>query len=396
MKRKLLVIGGIVGVMLIIASVVIFVRGNKVTNDAASSNSIINISNLGKDTSDSQSYWTPGAHNFAKGEGGYYYTVMNNMEMYLMFFDVTTHSSIPVCGKADCLHNSSSCNAYLSTEYLSSAYYYDGHVYMIKRNNGMGVLTRISADGSIREEVAELFPNAGVTSIALVFHADYVYAYDHLGHTGSTTEATEVIKKISLKNKTTEVIYEHTGVGDCISGAKSFGDKLFFNVFNYQLDKTTLHQTINSQLYAYDYNTGNTETVSDDRVCDYFVDVDSNVIYYFVMGEGLYKCSLDEKNPSLIFPVSETMVFCTLSYDGKYLYLSNGGMGSVSDAGSKIDKIIYVVDTAGNIINTIKCDKNTFFYFGDSNYMFASMGNSYVYMDKSDIANTAEWKKLGN
>lgn len=40
---------------------------------------------------------------------------------------------------------------------------------MIKVKNGMGVLTKIQPDGNEREEICELFPNANVTSVSMVF-----------------------------------------------------------------------------------------------------------------------------------------------------------------------------------------------------------------------------------
>ena len=46
---------------------------------------------------------------------------------------------------------------------LSRKHLYD------KSKNGMGVLTKIQPDGNEREEICELFPNANVTSVSMVF-----------------------------------------------------------------------------------------------------------------------------------------------------------------------------------------------------------------------------------
>ena len=50
---------------------------------------------------------------------------------------------------------------------------------------GMAKLVSIKADGSDRKDVANLFANDRITSISMVFHNGYVYAYDHIGHMDS-------------------------------------------------------------------------------------------------------------------------------------------------------------------------------------------------------------------
>lgn len=53
----------------------------------------LEIQTVQETENDSQSYWGTVAHNFAKGEGGYYY--MDNGDSYLMFFDEETQESYP-------------------------------------------------------------------------------------------------------------------------------------------------------------------------------------------------------------------------------------------------------------------------------------------------------------
>lgn len=75
----------------------------------------------------------------------------------------------------------------------------------------MGVLTKIQPDGNEREEICELFPNANVTSVSMVFHDNAAYVYDHTGHAGSEQEQDETIKKVDWTQRKVK-IYTLTAV----------------------------------------------------------------------------------------------------------------------------------------------------------------------------------------
>ena len=115
----------------------------------------------------------------------------------IAFFDETTQEAVPVCAKPECTHSDNTCNAYLcdmkqtgSALYLTDTIYcYNGYLYLIQCEGGMGKLVRIHTDGSARETIADLFANTGVSSISLVFHENDVYAYDDTGHAGQEEEA---------------------------------------------------------------------------------------------------------------------------------------------------------------------------------------------------------------
>ena len=101
----------------------------------------------------------------------------------MKYFDDSTHKTTPVCAKAECMHNSSDCNAVLGSDYLSSlVHYYKGSIYVVRVENGLAKLVRIEKDGSNRQDVAALFANDTTTSVSLVFHDECAYAYNHIGH----------------------------------------------------------------------------------------------------------------------------------------------------------------------------------------------------------------------
>ena len=156
--------------------------------------------NVGELSGDEQNYWNPDIHSISKAENGYYYLYYDGKDLLVKYFDESSKRSVPVCAKAECSHNSKTCNAWLDTdEYLSSPiYYYKNNIYVVRVEGGMAKLVSIKADGSDRKDVANLFANDRITSISMVFHNGYVYAYDHIGHIGSSESGKEIIKKINI------------------------------------------------------------------------------------------------------------------------------------------------------------------------------------------------------
>ena len=387
-KKKLSVI--IIGAVICVAAlsaVLVMVKGKK--------EKTIDIGKSSGET-DEQSYWNPDIHSIAKSEEGYYFLTYDVDGTTLKYFDDATHRTIAVCAKPDCTHDNSDCNAFFSMDYLSSpVYYYKGYIYMVRVDGGMAKVVRIQKDGSKREDVADLFANDGVTSISMVFHDDCIYAYDHLGHTASDEVGKEVIKKIELRTGQSEEAFSYEGKNAAISGARSFGDKLFFKILTYSLDRDKGEINESFLLYCYDYGTGNAEVISDKNISDYYVDTENGVLFYFVIGKGLYSRKLNETDSSLLYKADETIVRATMSYDGNYLYMSNGGAGSATDYSKKIERKIFVLKTDGTVVNTIALDKNSgTAYFGDDKYMFfAKTGGELVYIDKNNILGDCKFKK---
>lgn len=387
-KKKLSII--IIGAVICVAAlsvVLVMVKGKK--------EKAIDIGKSSGET-DEQSYWNPDIHSIAKSEEGYYFLTYDVDGTTLKYFDDATHRTIAVCAKPDCTHDNSDCNAFFSMDYLSlPVYYYKGYIYMVRVDGGMAKVVRIQKDGSKREDVADLFANDGVTSISMVFHDDCIYAYDHLGHTASDEVGKEVIKKIDLKTGQSEEAFSYEGKNAAISGARSFGDKLFFKILTYSLDRDKGEINESFLLYCYDYGTGNAEVISDKNISDYYVDTENGVLFYFVIGKGLYSRKLNGTDATLLYKADETIIRASMSYDGNYLYMSNGGAGSATDYSKKIERKIFVLKTDGTVVNTIALDKNSgTAYFGDEKYMFfAKTGGELVYIDKNNILGDCKFKK---
>ena len=382
-KLSIIIIGAVICVAAL-SAVLVMVKGKK--------EKTIDIGKSSGET-DEQSYWNPDIHSIAKSEEGYYFLTYDVDGTTLKYFDDATHRTIAVCAKPDCTHDNSDCNAFFSMDYLSSpVYYYKGYIYMVRVDGGMAKVVRIQKDGSKREDVADLFANDGVTSISMVFHDDCIYAYDHLGHTASDEVGKEVIKKIELRTGQSEEAFSYEGKNAAISGARSFGDKLFFKILTYSLDRDKGEINESFLLYCYDYGTGNAEVISDKNISDYYVDTENGVLFYFVIGKGLYSRKLNGTDSTLLYKADETIIRATMSYDGNYLYMSNGGAGSATDYSKKIERKIFVLKTDGTVVNTIALDKNSgTAYFGDEKYMFfAKTGGELVYIDKNNILGDCE------
>lgn len=153
-KKKKTILISILAVALVAIIILVVVM---VTKNGKKDKSI-DIGSAGNEEEE-QSYWRADSHGVAKAETGYYYLEWNDDKFTttLKYFDDSTHKTTPVCAKAECMHNSSDCNAVLGSDYMTSVvHYYKGSIYVVRVENGMAKLVRIAKDGSNRQDVAGL------------------------------------------------------------------------------------------------------------------------------------------------------------------------------------------------------------------------------------------------
>ena len=396
MKKKMLITCTVV---LVTAAVILgFVLKNQVRENPDKNTVNVAIGQWGTTQNESQNYWNPDNHAVAKGMGGYYFIQTTDGISKIAFFDETTQEAVAVCAKPECTHSDNTCNVYLcdmkqtgSTLYLTDTIYcYNGYLYLIQCEGGMGKLVRIHTDGSARETIADLFANTGVSSISLVFHENDVYAYDDTGHAGQEEEAEEVIKKISLTDGTEQTVFSYTGTGASIDRGRSFGDKLYFVIREYTKNKET--KAVSSDykgLFEYDFATGDTRKVIDADVCDYHADTENQTLFYFVQGTGLYAYDMTQGSNTLIYPAEDELIQCKMSYDGKNLYLFNNGARQSHRNKSTHPKILLCAGYQRNQIAKIIC--NGVVYFGDTDYLFEENADNLEYMKKENLSDKSEW-----
>lgn len=381
-------------------------KKNKETINLNESN-MMDINLINKQEEDAQSYWGGLVHNFARGEGGYYY--QSNSD-FLMFFDCGQKESYPVCGIPDCAHNSNSCNAYighgigkeqLETYYLlQTVYYYKGYIYLLDNN---GNLVRVTPDGSSREVVANVYVYEGRTGINLVFYDDSVYVYDRNPDGDRKKERTATITRYSLDGKEKEVAVEYRGIGTVIANAKAYGNQLLFSISNLNVkeeDGKREYYHGYDGLYVYNMDTGKCGKTIDKSITDYCVDSERNQLYYFEDGKGLYQYDIASKDTRKIMDADEQSQQLDLSFDGEYIYTSNNlWAGTLRSMGLENKRECRVIDTEGNIINKIDCTLSIRMFFGDDKYIFmenleTGKGLSFVYIDKSNIESATKWTEL--
>lgn len=321
-----------------------------------------------------------------KSEYGYYYFKGTN----LVFFDKNAQREVPVCNKADCLHDGSGCNAYFGgMDYnfsKSSLQYYDGFVYIVGYDNGgYTSLIRIAADGSSREKYMELY-KADVSSPEgegqmhwrapeFCIHRDYVYYID-------SKESIPKIRRMRFGGTETEVVFETGGIRPTVYRMLGYGDYIFFQVANY-LDE---HYTeIEGGIFACNIHTGEIQMVKKDAISSYLVV--NNAIYYKYNGNTEFR--------RFDFVTSEDKLIldnigfdAEMSVDNQYIYqFSESGM-------------LSVYDHDGNSVCTVSQSVEDC-YFGDGTYI---IGENYDYdnniflscvIEVSDFADgKAEWTYL--
>lgn len=396
MKKRMIIICGITLAVLVICVLGFVLMHNN--QESGKGVDYDKLDNLGASDGGGQSYWSGhGSNSIAATEDGYYFITPTGT--YLMYFDIATKETIPVCNKPDCTHTDKTCGCYLgSGNYVKgNIYYYQGKLYYMPIVEGMAVLTQMDSTGGNRKEIAKIMPSNGNNGIHLVFHEGYAYAYDFVSHITSNQEYTEKVIEVCLSTGETKVIYETTGVNLAIQNMKSFGNKLFFTIQQniYHEDKDD-YELRSKGLFVYDYESKEMATLSEDNVHDYYVIPEEDLLYYYVTGEGLYCSKLGERNTKLIMSATKEVDMCNISYDGTYMYLSNiKWLGFVSGVVENATKKCIVIDKQGNVVNEILCDGFLGIYFGDSRYMFArNMENELVYIDKLEVSTVKEWKKV--
>lgn len=391
MKNKKIMFGILAVVLVAVIGIVIFLNSNKVDSGKTGDNSeTIAITEM---EPDNEGLTTINSQ-ITKGNGGYYYCVYAGRGQIIKFFDSALKESIPICSKADCNHDDSNCNAFFSSsEYLcSSIFFYKNNIYTFSLKNGMACLCKVSADGSSREEIAEIMPNENVSSLFVFFHDDCAYIFDNKGGTLLDEEHTEAIVKVNLKTKEVQNVFEYTGLKCAITNGRINGSKLFFSMYKYERNENSV-KTEGMGIYVLDMNTNESGLIYQGDVTSYALNNEEQVIYFIKPGQGLYKMDIASKEESLVYAADDKFVTGSVSFDGNYIYLCNGGMKSTTITLDKgIPRLCIVLDKDGNKIDEFGYLTNV--NYMDNDYLFDISLMGVNYMEKSKIGNGAEWTEL--
>ena len=275
-----------------------------------------------------------GSVTMARGEDGYFFLRGH----YIYYMDDETQTLVPLCNKANCMHNEetdsdrySDCNAYV--EYASAIAYCNGYLYVM---DGMitKTLYRIKEDGSVRESVMEWSAGDGVTAGLWSIHRDKIYYYEQSNEVdGEEVADVNCLKCASLKGSKTEpeVIYDLPDGMILVSFTtiQAYGNYVYFQVVAVTEEDYDLYY----KEFIYNIQDGSlTELVPDEaedamvskvtfwngRVVSTVYDEESNESYGDIK---LYVSDLDGSNSELLM---DDVPYGTYIYgDGTYLYLTN-------------------------------------------------------------------------
>lgn len=315
----------------------------------------------------------------AASETGYYYIdgapVINNSNMYIYYYDMIKDMTIPLCSKVDCDHRTDECEAYISQNICvgSKIWYHNERLYMIEKTEEKDIL--VSYDKTMRDKKEEKTlsinglsvnknsKNACITNGKLYYELSGDNSLFICAVSLNSDEQAYVVKEyVSEYN-----YYERVSL-------YPIEDKIYVNwLSGVSADKS---------LYYIEQIDISTDNVS--RLCDMnekYPEISSTIINwnsetYFDKDGNLYFTCVDKDNYMVKKLNVSTGDIKDLyvqelqhekdygyvhlkNYDGNYIYIYKGvnlmalSGKPLDEQFKKYDNYIYILDTDGNIKDTV-------------------------------------------
>jgi hypothetical protein len=315
----------------------------------------------------------------AASETGYYYIdgapVINNSNMYIYYYDMIKDMTIPLCSKVDCDHRTDECEAYISQNICvgSKIWYHNQRLYMIEKTEEKDIL--VSYDKTMRDKKEEKTlsinglsvnknsKNACITNGKLYYELSGDNSLFICAVSLNSDEQAYVVKEyVSEYN-----YYERVSL-------YPIEDKIYVNwLSGVSADKS---------LYYIEQIDISTDKVS--RLCDMnekYPEISSTIINwnsetYFDKDGNLYFTCVDKDNYMVKKLNVSTGDIKDLyvqelqhekdygyvhlkNYDGNYIYIYKGvnlmalSGKPLDEQFKKYDNYIYILDTDGNIKDTV-------------------------------------------
>lgn len=315
----------------------------------------------------------------AASETGYYYIdgapVINNSNMYIYYYDMIKDMTIPLCSKVDCDHRTDECEAYISQNICvgSKIWYHNQRLYMIEKTEEKDIL--VSYDKTMRDKkeektlsinglsVKKNSKNACITNGKLYYELSGDNSLFICAVSLNSDEQAYVVKEyVSEYN-----YYERVSL-------YPIEDKIYVNwLSGVSADKS---------LYYIEQIDISTDKVS--RLCDMnekYPEISSTIINwnsetYFDKDGNLYFTCVDKDNYMVKKLNISTGDIKDLyvqelqhekdygyvhlkNYDGNYIYIYKGvnlmalSGKPLDEQFKKYDNYIYILDTDGNIKDTV-------------------------------------------
>lgn len=315
----------------------------------------------------------------AASETGYYYIdgapVINNSNMYIYYYDMIKDMTIPLCSKVDCDHRTDECEAYISQNICvgSKIWYHNERLYMIEKTEEKDIL--VSYDKTMRDKKEEKTlsinglsvnknsKNACITNGKLYYELSGDNSLFICAVSLNSDEQAYVVKEyVSEYNYYERVsLYpiEDKIYVNWLSGV--FADKSLYYIEQIDIstdkvsrlcDMNEKYPEISSTIINW-----NSETYFDKDGNLYFtcVDKDNYMVKKLNISTGdikdLYVQELQhEKDYGYVH---------LKNYDGNYIYIYKGvnlmalSGKPLDEQFKKYDNYIYILDTDGNIKDTV-------------------------------------------
>ena len=315
----------------------------------------------------------------AASETGYYYIdgapVINNSNMYIYYYDMIKDMTIPLCSKVDCDHRTDECEAYISQNICvgSKIWYHNERLYMIEKTEEKDIL--VSYDKTMRDKKEEKTlsinglsvnknsKNACITNGKLYYELSGDNSLFICAVSLNSDEQAYVVKEYVSEYNYYERIslypIEDKIYVNWLSGVSADKSLYYIEQIDISTDKVSRLCDMNEK-YPEISSTiinWNSETYFDKDGNLYFtcVDKDNYIVKKLNISTGdikdLYVQELQhEKDYGYVH---------LKNYDGNYIYIYKGvnlmalSGKPLDEQFKKYDNYIYILDTDGNIKDTV-------------------------------------------
>lgn len=315
----------------------------------------------------------------AASETGYYYIdgapVINNSNMYIYYYDMIKDMTIPLCSKVDCDHRTDECEAYISQNICvgSKIWYHNQRLYMIEKTEEKDIL--VSYDKTMRDKKEEKTlsinglsvnknsKNACITNGKLYYELSGDNSLFICAVSLNSDEQAYVVKEYVSEYNYYERIslypIEDKIYVNWLSGVSADKSLYYIEQIDISTDKVSRLCDMNEK-YPEISSTiinWNSETYFDKDGNLYFtcVDKDNYIVKKLNISTGdikdLYVQELQhEKDYGYVH---------LKNYDGNYIYIYKGvnlmalSGKPLDEQFKKYDNYIYILDTDGNIKDTV-------------------------------------------
>ena len=360
---------------------------------------------------DCQPYWNGRiAHAYAKSNTGYYYIDDETRYKLLEHFNPVSGEFAVLCDRPQCSHNTEECPAFFKdNEYLRMVWRYKENLYVIKCDDKENaLLVQLDLNGKNRKELFEigklmLNGERPCDMYNLTFCDDDVYIYRSAGNCAFTTgKNMEInVRRRSLDGKEDEIIMKSSEDYCIFDSVKAYGGNVFFAYTHYATEDYSFTTTVSAEgLFCYNPKTKEVGKIIDKEIIDYSIDEENKIIYYYVIGEGLYKYELNTGNEALIYKKDELSSMCQITYDGGYIFMDNGKWAFNNAEKQRT----WILDTDGKELKVLPGfgnisylgDKECIFTYGYKGFLPAEAyggERKEKYFTESDIESDAtEWR----